>query len=103
MDEGGERPEGAERAKNNLLATYEFYYFIIDVEIKIRVVTSDRRPPHRPFDIKCHYHRISRNRGRSGAAISLPEGCKWPHWCLLVLPYPLWNPVNLEPPFSLRT
>ena len=70
MDDGGERPGGAERAKNNLLTTDEFYYFIIDVEIQIRVVTSDRRPPHRPFDIERHYHRIGRNRGRSGGAVS---------------------------------
>ena len=54
MDDGGERPGGAERAKNNLLTTDEFYYFIIDVEIQIRVVTSDRRPPHRPFDVVRH-------------------------------------------------
>ena len=70
MDDGGERPGGAERAKNNLLTTDEFYYFIIDVEIQIRVVTSDRRPPHQPFDIERHYHRIGRNRGRSGGAVS---------------------------------
>ena len=100
MDDGGERPGGAERAKNNLLTTDEFYYFIIDVEIQIRVVTSDRRPPHRPFDIERHYHRIGRNRGRSGAAVSLLEGRKWPPWCLLVLiSHPLWNPANLEAPF----
>ena len=100
MDDGGERPGGAERAKNNLLTTYEFYYFIIDVEIQIRVVTSDRRPPHRPFNIQRPYHRIGRDRGRSGAAVSLPEGWKRPPWCLLVLvSHPLWNPVNLEPPF----
>ena len=100
MDDGGERPGGAERAKNNLLTTYEFYYFIIDVEIQIRVVTSDRRPPHRPFDIERHCHHIGRNRGRSGATVSLPEGWKRPPWCLLVLiSHPLWNSENLEPPF----
>ena len=100
MDDGGGRPGGAERAKNNLLKTCEFYYFIIDVEIQIRVVTSDRRPPHRPFVIERHYHRIGRNRGRSGAAVSLPEGWERPPGCLLVLvSHPLWNPANLEPPF----
>ena len=54
MDDGGGRPGGAERAKNNLLKTCEFYYFIIDVEIQIRVEPSDRRPPHRPFDVVRH-------------------------------------------------
>ena len=54
MDDGGERPGGAERAKNNLLTTYDFYYFIIDAKIRIRVVMSDRRPPHRPFDVVRH-------------------------------------------------
>ena len=100
MDDGGERPGGAERAKNNLLTTDEFYYFIIDVEIQIRVVTSDRRPPHRPFNIQRPYHRIGRDRGRSGAAVSLPEGWKRPPWCILVFnSHPLWNQANLEPPF----
>ena len=100
MGDGGERRGGAERAKNKSLTTYEFYYFIIDVEIQIRVVTSNRRPPHQPFDIERHYHHIGRNRGRSGAAVSLPEGWKRPPWCILVLDsHPLWNQANLEPPF----
>ena len=100
MDDGGERPGGAERAKSNLLTTYEFYYFIIILEIQIRVVTSNRRPPHRPFDIERHCHCIGCNRGRSGAAVFLPEGWKRPPWCILVLDsHPLWNQANLEPPF----
>ena len=54
MDDGGERPGGAERGKTNLLTTYEFYYFITIFKIQIRVEPSDRRPPHRPFDAVRH-------------------------------------------------
>ena len=71
---GGERPGSTERGKSNLLTTYEFYYFIIILEIQLRAITGDGRPPRRPSGVARHYHRIGRDWGRPGAVVSLPGG-----------------------------
>ena len=57
----------------------------------MRVITSDGRSPHRPFDVLRHYHRIGRDWGCSGAVISLPGGWERPPWCLLYVPCRIWR------------